>query len=193
MARKNTKAKKKAYNYSSAKSANSAGFTTKQYKDSVRGKKAWDNKSRLEKEVTIERLRNARRVRRNARRREDAGMVEAYEIVSQSHYDARGKTPKGKKYHTLFEYTTNGYFQYEPSVDKLETMTKNSLISAFNNGKGGKGGYLKSSAFNKIVDNNLRGIKIQKVRVPVEQVNNRMSAELSITNQWSKYKWTGKN
>lgn len=187
------RAKKKAYKYSNVKSANGAGYSSKHYYASVRGFNNWNNKSRLEKEITIERLQNGKKVKRNAQRREETFTVEAYEIVSQSHYSTRGKTPKGKKYNTLFEYNTSGYFQFEPSIEKLETMTRNSLISAFNSGKKGKGGYLKKSAFNKIVDNNLRGIQIKIVRVPVNLVRNRMNAKLDITNKNSGYKWTGEN
>lgn len=184
------KRKKKAYEYKSAKAANSAGYSTKQYKDSLRGKKAWDNKSTLEKELTLSRLKRASKFAR--RQKMYSKEVVAYEIVSQSHYDARGKTPKGKKYHTLFEYNTRGIFENEPNLDTIEKMVRNSLISAFNNGRS-RGGYLKQNAFNKIVENNLRGIKVQPVKVTAGDVSNRLDAQLDITNQTTKYKWTGTN
>lgn len=179
-------AKRKAYNYKNAKSANAAGYTTKQYQRSVAGKRAWDNKSKLQKDRTLD---NLRRGQARAKRIQ-AKQIEAYEIVSQSHYEARGKTEKGKKYRSLFEYTTKGYFENEPTLDKLETMGKNSLISAFNSGRSGRGGYLKDSAFNTLVEGHMRGIKVQKVKVDRDLVTNKMSAELKIVNNGNKWKGT---
>lgn len=197
--RKNTKRKLKAYEYKTFEKARRHGYTRKQFNNSVRSIKAWNSKSELQKEVTLDNLRRGRKRRQLQIKKEkfllkqQDGLIEAYQIVSQSHYDARGRTPKGKKYKTLFEYSTNGFFENEPNFDTIEKMTRNSLISAFNSGSKGKGGYLKNSAFNELVEQNLKGLKVEKVKIRPEQLNNKLSAELTILNLDTHYKWSGNN
>lgn len=194
----------KAYTYNSFAAAKLRGYTKQQYENSKRAKKTWDNLPTLKKESILDNLAAGRRKQKFQRKfggnedlQEQASIasdyVYVYEIVSQSHYDARGTTPKGKKYKTLFEYTTKGYFENEPALSTIEKMTKNSLIAAFNSGRKGSGGYLKNSAFNKLVDANLRGVKVQKVKIKASDIGtlNNLDAELSIKNNGNK--WIGKN
>jgi hypothetical protein len=187
----------KAYEYETFYKARRYGYTLKQYENSVRGKKRWDSLSTLKKEIILDNLREGRARKKFKLKFEKLEnkkeQIEVYEIVSQSHYDARGKTPKGIPYKTLFEYTTKGYFEHEPDLNKIEKMVKNSLISAFNNGRTGRKGYLKKSAFDTLVENNLRGLKIVKTLIPKEEALNlnKMEAELTIKN--NRYTWRGRN
>lgn len=178
--------KLKAYNYDTFAKARIRGYNLKQYKGSIRAKRTWDNLSTLEKELRIEKLQRGLKLKiRETKRAEEEMLIDAYEIVSQSHYDYRKKGIKSK-----FEYTTKGIFSFEPKIDKIEKMVKNSLIGSFNNGAKKKG-YLKGSLFNHLVDNNLKGIQVNKIKVPRNEVNNMLSAELVINNNGNK--WKGRN
>jgi hypothetical protein len=194
------KSRNKAYKYKTFGAARAKGYTFKQYTRSKTAIKTWDNLPQLQKDIRVENLQAGKKKARLKKKFEKKKQlpkddyVDVYEIVSQSHYDARGINPKTKRpYKTLFEYTTKGYFENEPSFGSIETMTKNSLIAAFNSGKSGNGSYLKRSAFDKLVVANMRGVKVEKVKIKASELNNlnRLDAELSIKNNNSK--WIGKN
>jgi len=127
-----------------------------------------------------------------------------FEITSTSHYDSSGevkvtyKDKKGKEktfmsnYKSSFSYETNGSFQNMPKPKTLMKMAKNSLIKAFNSGR--KGGYLKNSAFNELVDGNIAGLKVEKTEISYEKwlkLDNVMNADLEIDNNG--FTWKGSN
>lgn len=178
--------KLKAYNYDTFPKARARGYTLKQWQNSHRAIKAWNNLSTLEQELRVEKLQQGKkRQLKEQKRAEEEMLVDAYEIVSQSHYDYRKKGVNSR-----FEYNTKGLFQFEPSIEKIEKMVKNSLMGAFNNGAKKKG-YLKNSLFTHLTDTNLKGVKVNKIKVSRSQINNRLDAELDIFNNGNK--WTGRN
>ena len=183
--------KLKAYNYKTFEKARIRGYTKQQWQRSIKAKKTWDNLPELKKEIIIEKLKTYNTLKRNKKKEtlitiKKDDKVYAYRISSQSHYIYRSK-----KYNTLMEYTTSGIFENEPKIKTIEKMIKNSLISAFNNGKTGRKGFLKNSVFYHLVDNNIRGLEIEKVLVSKNEIVNKLSAELTIKNNGNI--WRGRN
>ena len=118
-----------------------------------------------------------KRQERKAEKLEASKYTEAYEVETQSSYD----THKKGKYNTVFQYSLKGYFENEPSGDKMETMLKSTLMNRFNSGRTRKA-YLKGSVFDGLIENSIRGYSVRKVRVLKTEVNNRVQGKLEIKN-----------
>lgn len=109
--------------------------------------------------------------------------IEAYEVNTTTHYSSR-------KNKSNWEYEIKGTFKNKPSIEKLETMSKNTLKNVFNKGeiKGGKS--VPTAVMNDLSD--IRGLEIRKVvyRVGTEpNITNTLSANLKIKNHGTLWEW----
>ena len=112
--------------------------------------------------------------------------ITAYEIETQSSID----THKAGRYKTKFEYNAKGIFANKPTAEKLEQMTKNSIMGAFNSGAV-KGKYLKNSLFKKMLDDGTRGFTIKEIKIKKQFISNQIDLKLFINKNGKK--WSGEN
>ena len=107
---------------------------------------------------------------------------EAYEVTAQSHYEDSNRG-------TNFDYTLRGTFQNLPSEYKLESFTRNTLLSKFYSGKRKTASLGK--AVHPIVEGAIRGFQVDKVVIKKGSADNRFDGQLIIKSK-SGNTWTSK-